>query len=100
MNSLPMPESMLERCGECMGERKDVSELVSKNCSKCEGEGVLQEVECDVCCGKGCEFCLQSGVLENVQCPNCEGMGELRFHPPCPYCNGSGKVPSKEFYLV
>jgi RecJ-like exonuclease len=83
-----------------MGEGIDRTEFLVKDCPECEGEGILDVVECDVCNGTECEYCGFEGVLHNVPCPECDARGEIEWHPRCSTCNGSGEMPSKEFYLV
>lgn len=95
-----MPESMVERCPSCTGEGVDRTRYRSKVCEECEGEGLIEEVTCDVCEGGGCDYCVQTGKLHNVPCPTCEQTGEVEFHPYCKECNGSGIVPSKKFLNV
>lgn len=98
--TLPMPQSMTERCSHCMGSGTDRTSFRHDECEMCGGEGILDEVECDLCNGEGCENCRSTGRLENVRCPSCDGRGEVQYHPYCDHCSGSGEVPASEYELV
>jgi len=59
-----------------------------KNCSSCDGDGV---VDCEPCAGTGSDLGDEDAILEGVDtglgsCEACLGDGEI----PCDACQGEG----------
>lgn len=89
---------MLEECPECYGEGIDLGGYDEEVCTFCEGQGVLDQVSCDICQGKGCPRCDGQGSLYHVECPQCQSLGTVQIQRRCSVCHGFGNVIPRKYF--
>ena len=93
-----MKIEMLVTCQACAGSGKELGGARFIQCSFCEGDRLLEDVQCDVCNGAGCARCRNEGRLYNVPCPDCNGEGQVRVPTKCAFCGGYGERPPDIFF--
>lgn len=74
-------ESLWER-----DELGPLSDIFTKTCSRCEGDGYVEETACPDCDGEGYEW--YAGRYR--KCETCDGTGFMK--ETCPKCDGKGKT--------